>query len=102
MRLVWKEWLRLLNSLTKDSIESIIKLFNDVNWPILVDPIDAISISIKRMSDGAIETGEGMKMAANALQLMSSIPAEILAEIAKVFNALAKDPFNYAGGKQWV
>lgn len=88
---------KALNSLTKDSIESIIKLFNDVNWPILVDPIDAISISIKRMSDGAIETGEGMKMAANALQLMSSIPAEILAEIAKVFNALAKDPLTTQG-----
>ena len=86
-----------LNRLTRDSIEKVIQLFNEVNWPVLVNPIDAISLSIQRMSSGAIQTGEGLLMASKGLQAMSAIPVEILKEIASVFNSIAKDSLTTQG-----
>jgi len=86
-----------LNSLKKEYIDSVIKLFNEVDWRVLVDPIDAISISMHRMSVKAMEMGLGMKMAAAALVTMSALPAEILQEIAKVFNAIAASELTNQG-----
>jgi CRISPR/Cas system CSM-associated protein Csm2 small subunit len=86
-----------LNRLTKENIDSIIKLFNEVNWPPLVDPIGSISASIHRMSVNADKLGIGMKMSANALVLMSTIPVEILKEIAAVFDSLAKSDLTKQG-----
>jgi hypothetical protein len=78
-----------LNSLKKDYIDAVIRLFNEVDWRLLVDPIDAISTSIHRMSVNAVDMGTGMKMTAAALVTMSAISSESLQDIAKVFEALA-------------
>ena len=86
-----------LNRLTKENIDSVIKLFNEVSWSSLVDPIGSISTSIHRMSVNADKLGIGMKMSANALVLMSTIPVEVLKEIAAVFDSLAKSDLTKQG-----
>ena len=78
-----------LNSLKKDYIDAVIRLFNEVDWRLLVDPIDAISTSIHRMSVNAVDMGTGMKMTAAALVTMSALSSESLQDITKVFEALA-------------
>jgi hypothetical protein len=86
-----------LNRLTKENIDAVIKLFNEVNWSPLVDPISSISTSIHRMSINADKLGTGMKMSADALILMSTISVEILKEISAVFDSLAKSDLTKQG-----
>jgi len=86
-----------LNSLKKEYIDAIIKLFNDVNWSPLVDPIGSISTSIYKMSINADKLGVGMKMSADALVLMSAISVEILKEIAAVFDSLSQSDLTKQG-----
>lgn len=86
-----------LNRLRKEHIDAVIKLFNEVDWHPLVDPINSISNSIHRMSINADKLGVGMRMSADALILMSTIPVEILKEIALVFDSLAKSDLESQG-----
>ncbi len=86
-----------LNRLKKEHIDSVIKLFNEVDWQILIEPVKSISNSISKMSINADKLGVGMSMAADALILMSTIPVDILKEIAAVFDSLAKSDLESQG-----